>query len=166
MNYNVYVTTPKEKLLYMAILVLCGGLVGLIFYGGLFKQNGEGTLATTVSNIVVFGLGALAANKFFMPVITENLRQKRLKKLRAQFCDFATSLTNSLASGMNIRDALTATYTDLQSQYSSEEKIAREVSELLNGAYNNIPVETMLGDFGERSGVPDIKNFAVVFGTC
>lgn len=166
LNYNVYVMSASEKMLYTMILLIAGGAAGLIFYGGLFKENGVATFATMISNIVVFVLVGLLAVKFFMPIVNESLRAKRLKNLRFQFCDFATSLTNSLGSGMNMRDALIAVYSDLQTQYADGAHIVQEVQELLNGMNNNIPIEDMLGDFGRRSGLPDIVNFGIVFETC
>lgn len=165
-NYRVYIMTPAEKLLYSLLLFAAGGAVGLIFYGGLFKENGEPTFATMISNGVVFSLIGLLAIKSFLPVVTEALRKKRIDKLKKQFCDFASSLTNALASGMNMNDSLVAAYNDLQTQYSEESFIVQEIEEIINGVHNNIPVETMLEDFGIRSGIPDIVNFATVFATC
>ena len=166
LNYNVYVMNQTEKLLYTLVLFVIGGAVGLIFYGGLFSVNGVPTFATTISNIVVFVVVGLLANKFFMPILVESLRVKRIKKLRAQFCDFAASLTNSLGSGMNVRDSLLAVYNDLRSQYSDDAFIVIEVQEMINGMNNNFQIEEMLSDFGVRSGIPDIINFGIVFETC
>lgn len=166
LNYNVYVMNRSEKMLYTLVLFVVGGIVGLIFYGGLFSKDGVATFATTISNIVVFALVGLLANKFFMPVVVESLRQKRIVKLRMQFCDFASSLTNSLGSGMNMHDSIVAVYNDLRSQYSDDAYIVLEVQELLNGMNNNIQIEEMLVDLGTRSGVPDIVNFGIVFETC
>jgi tight adherence protein B len=157
---------PSEKLLYSLLLLLAGGAVGLIFYGGLFKENGEATLMTMVSNVLVFALVGLLAIRSFLPVITESLRKRRIDQLKKQFVDFASALTNALASGMNMNDALIAVYHDLQTQYSEGAFIVQELSEIINGVYNNIPVEVMLEDFGNRSGVSDICSFATVFATC
>ncbi len=166
LNYNVYTMKKTEKLLYTLLLFVAGGAVGLIFYGGLFKENGEATLMTTISNLIVFSLVGLLANKYFLPTITESLKKKRIDKLKKQFCDFASALTNSLASGMNMNDSLNAVYMDLQAQYSEESFIVTEVHEIIDGVNNNIPVETMLEDFGIRSGIGDILNFSKVFATC
>lgn len=56
-NYNVYIMQPKERIMYSIIVAICGGAVGLIFYGGLFKRDGISTMATMISNIVVFVVG-------------------------------------------------------------------------------------------------------------
>lgn len=166
LNYDVYVMKKTEKFLYMLLLFIAGGAVGLIFYGGLFKEDGQATLMTTISNFVVFAIVGLLAIKYFLPTINESLKNKRTEKLKKQFCDFAAALTNALASGMNMTDSLNAVYLDLQSQYSDEAYIVEEVREIINGVNNNIPIETMLEDFGIRSGVPDILNFSTVFATC
>lgn len=166
LNYGVYVMNASEKLLYSLVLFVIGGAVGLIFYGGLFKENGVATFMTFVSNIVVFAVVGMLAVKYFLPSVADRLRKKRAEKLKTQFCDFASSLTNSLASGMNITDSLNATYIDLQSQYAPDAFIVNEVLELISGVSNNIPIEVMLEDFGIRSGIPDILNFSTVFATC
>ena len=166
LNYGVYVMKPSEKLTYSLLTFIVGGVVGLIFYGGLFKADGRATMLTTISNLVVFLLVGLLAIKYFLPTIAESLRKKRMEKLKKQFCDFASSLTNSLSGGMNMNDALRAVYGDLQAQYSDEAFIVLEVEEIINGVNNNIPIETMLEDFGQRSSIPDITNFAIVFATC
>ena len=141
MNYRVYVMRPKEKILYSALLFLVGGIIGLIFYGGLFKKDGETTILTLISDIVVFTLIGLFACKNFL-------------------------LTNALSSGMNMTDSLVAVYSDLKNQFSDDSYIVQEVGEMINGVNNNIPIETMLEDFGVRSGISDITNFATVFSTC
>ncbi len=166
LNYNVYVMKASEKLLYMLLLFVAGGAVGLIFYGGLFKNEGVATLATNVSDLVVFAVVGMLAIKYFLPLVQKSLRKKRIDVLKKQFCDFASALTNALASGMNMLGSLQAVYGDLQAQYSDDAYIVKEVQEIINGVNNNIPVETMLEDFGIRSGVDDITNFGKVFATC
>ena len=54
LNNHTYVMGKQEKLFYTIAAFIAGGLAGLLFYGGLFKSQGEATSLTTVSNIVVF----------------------------------------------------------------------------------------------------------------
>lgn len=166
LNYDVYVMKKVEKILYVLFLNAVGGGVALVFYGGLFKMDGRPTTMTTISNVVVFVLGGLLAVKYFLPIVNASLKDRRTEKLKKQFCDFSATLTNALASGMNMKDSLEAVYNDLQSQYSEEAYIVVEVKEIINGINNNIPIEVMLEEFGLRSGIPDILNFANVFATC
>lgn len=166
LDYRVYVMKASERLMYTVLLVLGGGIVGLIFYGGLFMKDGQPTLLTTISNLVVFFLVGLLVTKNFMPVVSQTLQKKRQNILRKQFCDFASALTNALAGGMNMSDSLQAVYGDLKMQYAEDSMIVLEVQEIINGMNNNIPVETMFEDFAQRSGVTDIESFATVFATC
>ncbi len=165
LNYKVYIMKPTEKMLFFLLTFTVGGLVGLIFYGGLFKVDGESTFATFISNIVVFAVVGLLAKKIFLPVITDALKNRRLKKLKTQFRDFLDSLSNSLSGGMNVNDAILNSYNDLETQYSSDAYIVQEVREMINGIQNNIAIEELLRDFGNRSGNDDISNFATVFET-
>lgn len=165
LNYNVYVMKPMEKLLFSLLLIIVGGAVGLVFYGGLFKSDGQATMATYISNIVIFVLVGLLAKKMFLPLIVDMLRNRRIKKLRLQFREFLSTISNSLSSGMNVTDSLLRSYSDLEMQFSSDAYIVKEVAELINGTQNNIAIEDMLSDFGKRSGIEDISNFATVFET-
>ena len=63
LNYSVYKMTVREKIMYFFLLFIAGGIVGYIFYGNLFQNNGVSTIATHVSNIVVFSLFGMIANK-------------------------------------------------------------------------------------------------------
>lgn len=166
MNYAVYVMKPTEKLMTRAILFVLGGLVGMIFYGGLFKSEGQATLLTTISDVIVFSIVGLIANKIFFDMVVESKRIKRINILKQQFCDFLSALANSLSSGMNMNDSLLAVYNDLREQFSDDAHIVVEIKEIIGGMNNNIPIEEMLMQFGIRSGVDDIVNFATVFSTC
>lgn len=166
LNYRVYVMKAHERLQYTLLFMLGGGIVGLIFYGGLFMKDGQATLMTTISNIAVFIFAGLIITKSFMPIICEMLKKRRQDILKKQFCDFASALTNALAGGMNMSDSLQAVYSDLRMQYTEDSLIMVELQEIINGMHNNIPVETMFEDFAQRSGVKDIESFAIVFSTC
>lgn len=165
LNYRVYVMSGGEKLFYTLGIFIAGGLVGLIFYGGLFQNEDGATLATYISNIVIFVIVGIIALKMFLPTVNDMLKNSRIKKLRGQFRDFLDSLSNSLSSGMNMNDALMNSYSDLVSQYSDTAFIVLEVKEMINGIQNNIAIEDIIKDFGRRSSIEDISNFATVFET-
>jgi tight adherence protein B len=164
LNYKIYVMSAKEKLLYFILAFIAGGVVGLTFYGGLFKDSdGNATLATSISNLIVFAAVGLIAAKIFIPMRTKQLQQKRLQELTMQFRSLLETLAVSLSSGMNMSESLQGALEDLRQQYSHEAYIVKEVSEMISGVQNNIPIEETMGFLGERSGIEDIKNFSVVF---
>lgn len=165
-NYRVYYMSFMEKLLYFLITFVVGGVVGFIFYGGLFKNEGEATTATYISNVVVFCLVGLIAAKFFIPAIRTNLKNKRDKKLRKQFMDFLENLSVSLASGNTLNDAFINAKSDMQNQYTERDMIIQELSEIISGMDNGHTLEEMVSAFGQRAGNEDIENFANVISNC
>ena len=166
LNYRVYVMSPIERIIYFLFLFIVGGIVGYIFYGNLFQKDGVSTLATYISNTVVFSLFGIIANKVFMKSLCSSLCEKRKKKLSIQFRDFLSSLSTSLSGGMNIKDSIDSTYNDLVMQYTENSLIVKEVGEMINAQMNNVPFEQSIEDFGKRSGIADIENFANVFAIC
>ncbi|MGN0141217.1 MAG: type II secretion system F family protein [Roseburia sp.] len=166
LNYRVYEMKNGEKILYSLLILLIGGAVGLIFYGGMFKDEGSATPATWISNLIVFVLVGAIAVKIFLPSVEERLRKKRVGLLRVQFRDFLSVISSALSSGMNINDAMINAYQNLALQYSEEAYMVTEVKEMLYGLQNNIAIEDSLADFGRRSGIEDVSNFATVFATC
>lgn len=162
-NYNVYKLSSKQKLLYTSLLFVAGGLIAQIFYGGLFKEDGESTALTLISNIVFFVIGGIVANKLMLPAITEKLRKQRLSVLQSQFRDFLSSLSTTLSAGMNMNESIEAAYVTLCSQYGEDSIIADEVGEIMNCVNNNISIEKAIASLGERSGIEDISNFSTIF---
>lgn len=92
---------------------------------------GERTVATHISNVVVFLIAGLLARKFFLPMRTKQLQKKRVNILKRQFIEFLVSLSTSLSSGMNVQDSLKSVVQDLTFQFTAESFIVKEVNEML-----------------------------------
>lgn len=167
LNYKVYIMSGREKITINLIVFLVGGIVGLTFYGGQFRDvDGIATTATTISNFVVFLLTGILTNRIYLPIYRQNLCEKRRLHLTLQFRSFLEALAVSLSSGMNMTESMISAYNDLKVEYSEDAYIVTEVKEILKGMQNNIPIEKMLASFGERSQIDDIKNFGIVFDIC
>lgn len=166
LNYRVYYMSAKERIIFTLILLVAGGVTGLIFYGGLFQKNGVPTTATRISDVVVFIIMGLITVKVFTPTVIAALQKRRTNSLKNQFRDFLSALSASLSGGMNVNDSLENAYQDMKIQYSEDAFIVKETGEILLGIKNNIAIEDSLSNFGWRSGVDDISNFASVFSTC
>lgn len=166
LNYSVYVLGKAERIAVSLIGFLVGGLVGLVFYGGLFKSDGMATTATYISNAIFFVVVGVLAVKFVIPIYKNMCLEKRRNKLKKQFRDMLESLTASFSSGSNVQKAFEAAFVDLQMQYEETDFIIIEMREILNGMAQNISVEVMMKDFGDRSGNEDISSFADVFEVC
>lgn len=165
-NYAVYVMSRAEKIVVNMISFVVGGAVGLIFYGNLFMLDGFATTATYISNIVVFCLLGFLATKFIIPMYKNRCLEKKSGVLKRQFRDMLESLTASFSSGSNVQHAFESAYADLKMQYGEKDYIVLEMEEIINGIRQNINIEVMLQDFGNRSGNEDIISFADVFSIC
>ncbi|MDE5965224.1 MAG: type II secretion system F family protein [Lachnospiraceae bacterium] len=164
LNYKVYIMNIKEKIGTFLLAFIAGGAVGLVFYGGQFRDSeGLATSATTISNIIIFSFVGLVVAKFYFPIRTKQLLDKRKQELTRQFQSFLEALAISLSSGMNMQDSLVSTYNDLKVEYADDAYMSREVQEMLNGLNNNITIEALLISLGERSEIDDIRNFGIVF---
>ena len=165
-NYRVYQMSRMEKILYTLIAFGAGAAVGYLFYGGLAKDvYGNATTVTYVLNILSSLVG-LAAVKIGIPPIASSLKEKRTKELKNQFRDMLDSLATSLNSGKNVIDSFQSVEQDLRLQYEENAYILYELQVIMTGIHNNIDIETLLNDFGRRSGVEDIESFANVFQIC
>lgn len=164
LNYKIYVMSVSEKISTFFISFLVGGIAGLIFYGGQFRDaEGLATSATSICNIIIFVAVGTFAWILYYPRRCEKLQDKRRKELTQQFRSLLEALAVSLSSGMNMSESLISAYNDLKVEYSESAYIIAEVKEMIDGMQNNIPIESMMVSFGERSQIDDIKNFGIVF---
>lgn len=165
-NYNVYKMSLNEKILYFLLAFVIGAGVAYLFYGGIGKDDyGNPTMITYILDITIMTLVGLAAGRFFLPIRKEQIIDSRKKKLRRQFIDLLDSLASSISSGKNVPNAFQAAREDLLVQYQPDAYIIQEVDNIISGIRNNVDVGSMLRNFGERSGIQDIRTFGRVFET-
>lgn len=167
LNYKVYYMKLWEKVLYFLLAFAVGAFVGYLFYGGIGKNEfGDPTMLTRILDISISTITGLAAGKVFLPVRTEQIIQKRRSQLNSQFRDMLEALNTSLGAGKNVMDSFYAVNEDMKVQYEEDAFIINELKVIISGMANNIAIETLLEDFGSRSGIDDIVSFANVFQIC
>lgn len=166
LNYKVYILSKKEKLLINIIAFIVGAAVGYLFYGGIGKDaNNHPTVTTHIVNVVVMVLVGFVATRIFVPAYVSRKIDKRRDRLRLQFIDLLDSLATSISSGKNVPNSLISAREDLLLQYSADSYIVKELDVINFGIENNIPIEELLVDLGNRSGIDDIADFGLVFQT-
>lgn len=167
LNYRVYYMSRIEKLGYFLLAFAIGAAVGLLFYGGIGKNEyGDPTTVTMVLNTIIVLVCGFAAGRLFVPIRTQQLQVGRQKKLRSQFRDMLEALTTALNAGSNVHDAFLSVQEDLKNQYEEDAFILRELFLINTGTANGFILEELLDDFAKRSGIEDIQNFADVFQIC
>ena len=166
LNYKVYKMASNEKMLYFIMAFVLAAAVAYLFYGGIGKDKYDNpTTLTYILDISIMTIAGLVAGRLFLPIRKEQIIENRKKKLRVQFIDLLDSLSASISSGKNVTGAFQAAREDLLIQYQPESYIIQEVDNIISGIENNIDVGSMLINFGERSGIEDIRVFGRVFET-
>jgi len=163
-NYRVYYLTRREKVLYFLLAFAAGAFVGYTFYGGIGKNEfGDPTFLTYFLDTVISVSVGIAAGVIFLPIRQKQILEKRQKKLRRQFRDMLECFSTSLGAGKNVPDSFASAYHDLSNQYEEGTFILNELQVLNVGIRNGENAEDLMRDFGRRSGIPDIEDFANVF---
>ena len=166
LNYKVYVMSTAEKILVALGAFVAGGLVGLVFYANLFMQDGVPTMATHISNAVVFTAVGLAANKLLFPMYAKSRLEHRNSVLKKQFRAMLEALSSSFSTGSNVQNAFISALGDLKMQFGDKEYIVQEMEEIIAASKQNVGLEVSLRNFADRSGNEDIMSFADVFEIC
>lgn len=147
-NYDEYHFTKKEILKYISQSVLLCMLLDYLFY-----QNKWLLLLTIPISV------------FYMKMIRKRLIKERRKKLNYQFKDALNALSVAVSAGYSVENAVSACARDLERLYAKGTDILEEFHYIESQRNLSVPVEELFLDFGERSQVEDIENFAAVFYT-
>ena len=117
-------------------------------------------------NIFISAFVGIICGFLFVPIRKKQVIKKRKQKLNLQFRGLLDALATSIGAGKNMYDSFATATDDLIIQFTEESDIVKEVRIIRSGLDNNMQIEDMLLNFAERSGLPDIRNFANVFATC
>lgn len=146
-DYVVYHMTIPE--------VIIGGLTGAIG-GAAVVQIFFGVLILTLIAVPFCFMAGIIIYRVI-------LRDKRSNRLTMQFRDMLESISSSLGSGRNVKDAFAGAYDDMKAQYGENAEIVDELQLIQSGLNNNVNIEVLLQDFAKRSHIENIQNFADVF---
>ncbi|MCL2356944.1 MAG: type II secretion system F family protein [Defluviitaleaceae bacterium] len=109
---------------------------------------------------VVFALPVFPAA---VNISISHTKAARLKKLLGQFQSMLESLTVSLQAGNTELTAFENAHEDMKLMYSEESDIAKETQQIVAKFNHGISIGEALTDFANRSGLEDIKLFAMIF---
>lgn len=146
MVYDTYHFNTKEKVVLFTIWIGISGVVAYFFY----------------RSWIVFGI-VLLGFPLFLKWQRKSATRKRKWELTLAFREAVVIVAGNLQAGNSIENAFRRAYSDLKSLYGEEADITKEFLIIGRGLENNLVLEKMLLDFGTRSGVEDIKDFADIF---
>ena len=89
--------------------------------------------------------------------------QKCHRETAVQFKDAILAVSANQKAGYSVENSFKQSYEDMALLYGRESIICQELYSMVSGMGNNMILETMIFDFGKRSGVVEIMEFAQVF---
>lgn len=147
-NYDDYQYSYKELIKYlMQSILLCAG-VDYLFYKNIWLM-----------------LAAVPAAFWYLRWKKRQLIRERRRRLNYQFKDALNALSVAVQAGYSVENAVSACARDLERLYEKGTDILEEFHYIEKQQRVSVPVEELFMNFGERSGVEDIENFAAVFYT-
>ena len=147
-NYEEYDFSKTESLKYLLQSVILCGVLDYLFY-----QNWWLMLLTIPVTVL------------FMRLKKRELIRKRKRSLNYQFRDALNALSVAVQAGYSVENAVAACARDLERLYPEETDIVKEFHYIETQLKVSVPVEELLLNLGERSGIEDVENFAAVFYT-
>ncbi|MCF0134428.1 MAG: type II secretion system F family protein [Blautia sp.] len=147
-DYSEYHFTVKEYLKYGVLGVALCGMINYLFYQRMWLMF------------------------LSLPVIwlvyrwkKKELISARKRRLNYQFRDALNAMSVAVQAGYSVENAVKACVRDLSMLYEKDEDILVEFRYIESQLQLSVQVEELFLDFGERSGIEDIRNFAAVFQT-
>ncbi|MBO4280954.1 MAG: type II secretion system F family protein [Lachnospiraceae bacterium] len=89
--------------------------------------------------------------------------EKRRRLLESQFRDGMQCLLSSLEAGYSIENSVEAAVADLRVMFDEKAPIVAAFRRMNRRFQNGEDAETVIREFGEQSGVEDIRDFSIVF---
>ena len=147
MNYEEYKFNKKELVILGLQWIGISGVTAYFFY----------------RSVVVF-MVLLPVFFLYLKWRKKEAVKKRKWELTLAFREAVVMVAGNLQAGNSVENAFKRVYSDLKTLYGEDAEISEEFRMIGRGLDNNMVLEALLMDFGERSGVEDIKDFADIFG--
>ena len=149
-DYDVYVMSLTERVLYTLAAMAVIFAVGMIFY----------------QRPVLAGILCIAG-LFFPKIRTKQIIAKRKKALNVQFKDLLYALSSSMSAGRSLEMAFQEALKNMKVLYPDPDiPIMQETAYIIRCIGMNQTVEDAISQFARRAHIEDIGNFADVIRIC
>ncbi len=90
-------------------------------------------------------------------------RERRQRQLEAQFKEAVQMLSAALSAGFSVENAIGSCLKELELMYGPDGMMTREFACMVQQMNMNRPVEELMMNLAERTGLEEIENFARIF---
>ena len=147
-EYSIYHFTKREMCLEICRATAITSVTGWLFFGNL-----------------VGCLLLLPTGYFLIRDRKEKKKKERLAELRRDFKEFVISFSGSVQAGYTMEQSLAIGLEDMRTLYPGEKRSLLEELEWMVGQMElQIPCDSLFADLAVRSGLEEIRSFAVVMG--
>jgi len=145
-TYGQYQLDWRETILYGAVGIGIAIMLGSIFYNSIYG---------------IFFLFTIVP--FYLKEKKAELCNKRKEQLNMQFKEAIATIAVNLRAGYSVENAVRESYRDCSLLFGKESLICEELFSIIKGLDNNVTLEVLLQDFGKRSDVESVQDFAEIF---
>ncbi len=90
-------------------------------------------------------------------------RRQRNRQMLIQFKECIQAVAASMRAGYSVENAFLDSMADIRSMFGEGSAMEMELQQLRQGLYNNVTLEVLLTEMGQRSTLEEIQEFAEVF---
>ena len=148
MNYDIYIFSREEKLIYSSL----GALIALLISWSFYK------------NMIMFFVLLIPCEIFFLGFVKKDLIKRRKDELSLEFREALMAVQSSLNAGYSVENAFIEAGLVMEHMYG-DSIITKEFKVLTRRLRSNEVLEKILMELSDRSGNEDIQDFANVFAT-
>ncbi len=149
-DYDCYIMSTRERLLYILAAAVVVFVVGMIFY--------QKPLLAGILSLV---------SLFYPKIRTQQIIRNRKRALGIQFKDLLYGLSSSMSAGRSLESAFRDAMRDMEILYPDPETpIMQETAYMIRCIEMNTTVEDAISQFAARAHIEDVENFADVIRVC
>lgn len=145
MNYETYKLNMREALVSSLEWAMLSALFAYFFY----------------RSFICFAI-LVCLIPLYLGYKKKKYKEKRKWKMLLSFRDAIGIVSANVSAGCSLENSFFKSLPDLKALYGEKSEIVSEFEVICKGINNNLSVESMLLDFGERSHIAEIEDFADV----
>lgn len=100
---------------------------------------------------------------FYARVRNRQAENNRKRLLALQFRESILAVSTAMNAGYSVENSFIEAWHDMKRAYGEEAPITEEYGRIVMKLRDNEQIEYIIRDFGRRSGIEDINDFAAVF---
>ncbi len=144
--YESYYFSGSEKVFYVSAV-----LGAVLFFAYFFYRS-------FWAAVVLWPIGV-----WLYLTLQKEKGEKRRGRLELEFQDCMQSLSANLRAGYSVEHAFCEAESDMVALFGEQSLIVKELQQIKKGMANNVPLEKLLLELGNRSFSENIREFSEVF---